>query len=569
MENKNVDTTSLKYLKKHYGEDFAKLCRKLFPTILEEEGVLKDIITSRFGESRNLYNDIVSQGLENEFKNFVYDVYEENKSKILSDVNKTPEELLSEAGYILYPECKTESDIQKFKKYYAKGEELCTFNGGRLNSCRVWFAVKKDVDKIKREDFEKPQRQDKYGTSVISIQFSKDEDNTLSIKNRYNHAVANPDATFSNGLENIIPGLTNAFEKTYGLNINVKNKLNSEFNLLGYVRANNEKLYRYNGSRYDTPNSIFFCENNVFIDQNRNAKKYDKERYIVLDNYLLDLKEKNIVSLLDGKDSFTESIGKIKDIKISVKDGNKDIIITPKSGKDVIITINDRNQIIGYKNSNVTEISDNFLYYSKTLKELELPKVKKLGDSFLCNNDSLTKISLPEVEEIGDGFLYYNKIINGVDLPKLKKISDSFLCNNDSLTKISLPEVEEIGDFFLYSNEIINDVELPKVKKIGNLFLYYNNSLTKIRLPEVEEIGNGFLYYNKIINEVDLPNLKLVNNYFLDSLENINYFNAPNLIKIGKTNFREALERYNSTRINTKNEATFKISKANGDGGRR
>ena len=411
MENKNVDTTSLKYLKKHYGEDFAKLCRTLFPTILEEEGVLKDIITSKFGESRSLYNDIVSQGLENEFKNFVYDVYEEYKSKILLDVNKTPEELLSEAGYILYPECKTESDIQKFKKYYAKGEELCTFNGGRLNSCRVWFAVKKDVDKIKREDFEKPQRQDKYGTSVISIQFSKDEDNTLSIKNRYNHAVANPDATFSNDLENIIPGLTNAFEKTYGLNINLKNKSNSEFNLLGYVRVNNGKLYRYNVSRYCTPNSIFFCENNVFIDQNRNAKKYDKERYIVLDNYLLDLKEKNIVSfsLLDEKDSFTESIGKIKDIKISVKDGNKDIIITPDSGEDVIIRINDRNQIIGYKNSNVTEISNYFLYYSKTLKELELPKVKKIGKGFLDNNISLTKISLPEVEEIGAVFYFLMK----------------------------------------------------------------------------------------------------------------------------------------------------------------
>ena len=104
---------------------------------------------------------------------------------------------------------------------------------------------------------------------------------------------------------------------------------------------------------------------------------------------------------------------------------------------------------------------------------------------------------------------------------------------------------------------------------IGDSFLCNNDSLTKISLPEVKSIGNWFLNNNEIINEVDLPNLKLVNNYFLDSLENINYFNAPNLIKIGKTNFREALKRYNSTRLNTKSEATFKISKANGDGGRR
>ena len=41
---------------------------------------------------------------------------------------------------------------ESFKKYYEPYEELCTFNGGRLNSCRVWFAIKKDVDKIKREE---------------------------------------------------------------------------------------------------------------------------------------------------------------------------------------------------------------------------------------------------------------------------------------------------------------------------------------------------------------------------------------------------------------------------------
>ena len=36
-------------------------------------------------------------------------------------------------------------DIQKFKKYYAIGEELCTFSGGRLNNCYVFFAVKKNI----------------------------------------------------------------------------------------------------------------------------------------------------------------------------------------------------------------------------------------------------------------------------------------------------------------------------------------------------------------------------------------------------------------------------------------
>ena len=136
--------------------------------------------------------------LKYQFQNFVYSFTEEKD--VDEPVTKTPSELLDEAGYILY-ECHTEEEIQSFKKYYAPGEALCTFSGGRLNRCHVFFAVKKDVEKIKREDFKSPRRQDLYGTSVISIQFSREISNTLSIKNRYNHTVENPDATFSNNLD--------------------------------------------------------------------------------------------------------------------------------------------------------------------------------------------------------------------------------------------------------------------------------------------------------------------------------------------------------------------------------
>ena len=143
-----------------------------------------------------------------------FQLYNLSKLGYKEEVNynvENPKDLLNKAGYILY-ECKTEEEVQSFKKYYAKGEELCTFNGNRLDSCYVYFAVKKDVDNIKREDYKEPKRQDQYGTSVVSIQFTKDDTHTLSIKNRYNHTVDNPDATFSNDLDNIIKGLTDSFE---------------------------------------------------------------------------------------------------------------------------------------------------------------------------------------------------------------------------------------------------------------------------------------------------------------------------------------------------------------------
>ena len=212
-----MENNDLKYLKKHYGEKFVYFCRSNFPTALEVEGLLPRIIERKFAHSRSLFEDITKDdSVLSGFKSYVLSKVQRQLNNRVN-TTKTPEELMSEAGYILYPECTDFADIIQFEKYYAEDEELCTFYGNRLRTCRVWFAVKKDVDDIRREDYTNPERQDRYGTSVISIQFTRDEPISLSIKNRYNHAVKNPDATFSNDLENIIPGLSSAFEKTYGI----------------------------------------------------------------------------------------------------------------------------------------------------------------------------------------------------------------------------------------------------------------------------------------------------------------------------------------------------------------
>ena len=207
--------SDLKLIKKKYGEEMSHLCRELFPVILEQEGLLSKLLLDNFEPNHFLYKDIVENDVVNSFKNYIYSLVDVEIEKEVK-VDKNPKELLNEAGYDLY-ECHTEEDIQKFKKYYTSREELCTFNGGRLNDCYVFFAVNKNVNQIRREDFDYPTRQDEYGTSVISIQFTRDETHTLSIKNRYNHTVDNPDATFSNNLDNIIPGLTDSFSKYYGL----------------------------------------------------------------------------------------------------------------------------------------------------------------------------------------------------------------------------------------------------------------------------------------------------------------------------------------------------------------
>ena len=540
----------LKLIKRHYGEKMMHLCRELFPTLLETPGLLYETLTNCFAESRLLYSDLVKYNLIDDFKKFIYassDLSEIKRHK----TTKTPTELLDEAGYILY-ECKTEEDIQSFKKYYSKGEELCTFRGGRLNKCYVFFAVKKDVNKIKRNLFKNPKRQDKYGTSVISIQFSKGSVNSVSIKNRYNHTVDNPDSTFSNNLDNIIPGLTDAFENTYKFKTRT-NDIDVEFP--GYVcvtTGNSNKFYKYN---FEDDN-IFYCPNNIIIDT-YSVQEFDTSRYIVFEHFVLDLQLKmlyqyNCENYIE--DSFVRGLEDIDKVEV-LKDKNsqtKTIIIND----DIKIILNKYNKIVSYTNyhltkiedhflstctdikeiniPNVVNIGDGFLFNAEKLKEINLPNVKKIGDSFIKRNRDIKSIDMPNLITIGDMFLYNNTGIEKINLPKIKEIYDDFLYNNTKLEKISLPSVESIFDNFLYNNENLLEIDLPKVKLIGSTFLISNRRLTSLSLPELVYIDNYALHSNKLLKELNLPKVEKIGDDFLLSNERLEVLDLPMVRQVGK-----------------------------------
>lgn len=398
----------LKIIKKKYGEKMMKLCRESFPTLLESEGLLSQLMLEHFDPSHVLYEDIISDELEDEFKDFIYSLIELKKIKKV--VNKNSKELLEEAGYDLY-ECRTEEEIQSFRKYYQTNEMLCTFEENRLSRCYVFFAVKKSVDDIRREDFKNPQREDLYGTSVISIQFTKNETHTLSIKNRYNHTVNNPDATFRNNLDNIIEGLTESFSRDYGM---IQTNPSNDFEIPNYVRANDGRYYKYN---YEI-NNIYYCTNNVIID-NFEAMKLEHNR-LLLDYFILDLQDK-IISLYDDiiSDCFPGSLKEIQQIWIIKEKESKKIIIKTNQ-EDIIIEIDNDNKIIKYQNDNIEEIKNNFLIYNESLIKIDLPNVTIIGDNFLFFNNTLMEINMPKITEIGDCFLYYNK-----SLKEAKKLNKS------------------------------------------------------------------------------------------------------------------------------------------------
>lgn len=527
----------LKVIKKKFGEKMMKLSRELFPTLLEEKGLLSGLFLDNFNPSKTLYDDIKKNHLEKEFKMFIYSFL--NEDEVIENSKKTPKELFEEEGYDFY-ECKTEEDIQKFKKYYARGEELCTFKGKRLDKCYVFFAVKKNVDEIKRENFKNPIREDEYGTSVMSIQFTKDEAHTLSIKNRYNHALleGNPDATYRNNLENIAPGLTKSFENTYGL---VQFNPNTNFEMKNYVRGKDGKFYKYN---YEI-NNIYYCTDNIIID-NFEVKKLPKERYIVMDYFILDMKEKKI-TLYDESinDSFVSSIKNIKKIDALKEDSNKMVIIIGEEG-NMIIKLDPNDRIIEINNETLKSVSDNYFSKSKYIDKLYLNNVVEVGDNFLNKNKSLSKISMDNVKVIGKNFLEYNDSIEEISLLNVERIGYGFMfnSNNPKMKKINMPKVEIIGNSFMFSNYSVMEVFMPNVKSIGNNFFIFNSIISTLNLPLVETIGDSFLENNELLYKLYLPNVTNIGYNFLKKNQVLKKIVIPNVVELntGALQFNNSLE---------------------------
>ena len=513
--------SDLKIIKKKYGENFSKLCRELFPSILENEGELVSIITSLFKESHFLYDDLITYDRVKSFQRFVMNKYDKKSNSII-DTGKSPYELFKEQGYTLR-ECHTNEEILSYKKYYAKGEELCTFNGDRLKTNRVFFAVKDNALEIKRKS--EPQREDEYGTSVLSLQFTIDT-NYLSIKNRYNHTVKNPDATYQNNLENIAWGLTYSFEKYLGIK---QSNAQSDFEIPNYVRSADGKYYRYNFER----NNKYYCADNIIIDF-FNEVSFPKEEFIVFDGFVLDLVNKKLENYdINCYEAAETVFSNIKSIKIEKNGDTKGIYIICEDDIRVYFQLNKYNQIISVVMDGVEIISSCFLENSSSIKSFSSKDTIKIADCFLIDCEDLEYIYLPKCKIIGNDFALRAENLKTINLPNVKRVGNDFLTCNKLIENINMPNLETAGSLFLRNNLVLKEINLPKLKKVGFSFLEANNIIEKTYLPNLIKVGSSFLRENTCLRELYVPMLKDIDNNFLENNQDLEYLSFPEVETIG------------------------------------
>ncbi len=309
-------------IKKQNGEHFAKAIRNYDNGIFDVPDIDK-IVKYAGPDAEPIMNYLVS------LKNIQIEEHAAHKDPIA---------LLDKAGYNAYVADTLEKQ-NAIKKYYARGEELCTFRDpDRFKKYYIINAVRKDVDKIKREDFTKPERDDRYGTSVISIQVLK-TGGFISIKNRYNHTVNNPDNTLNSNPDNIIPGLADAIKHHFNVDFSSRQVL-----LYGNYTLIDKQIYHYQGEQ----NNVYWSENSYLIDGH--IVEINKDSQIMLgDGLLLDLKQKKVHDLISQEPyDFAESLNH------AIENKTLQIAKNPQGGHDIFA---DKKRILTVKNAEIVNIN--------------------------------------------------------------------------------------------------------------------------------------------------------------------------------------------------------------------
>lgn len=524
--------TMFDIIKKQNGERFAKAIRNYDSGIFDIPNIDK-IVRYAGRDAEPIMNYLISL---------------KNIKIIEKKEHQDPIELLDKAGYNAYV-VHNLAEQNAISGYFEPSERLCTFSDDtRFKRYYIINAVRKDVDNIRRADFDKPMREDKYGTSVISIQILK-SGGFISIKNRYNHTVSNPDNTFNSCPDNIIDGLSDALRSYFNVDFSAQKTDLPE----GYVLQNN-RIIKYNYEH----NNIYVGDG--FYASDGNITEINKSSEILLDTILFNLQTKECrdVTQFFYKDVYSERLFKkvTKDKKISIRKNsdktysffadNIQIAVLSES-KIISLTlpgikeINEVNNFGFYIRSlnlpDVEVINDNFFTNNECLSEFIAPKLKVIRNNCFEKNKELRKLELPELEKIGISGFLFNEILSELYLPKLKVMRSNCFFNNLNLNRLDFPYLESMGMRCFYQNMNISDLNTPNLLEMDDECFRSNEKLSKLELPKLVIMGADCFNHNEKISELFLPKLKIMKTGCFSSNLELKRLDLPSLERIGSMTF--------------------------------
>ena len=480
-------------IKKVYGERVARLCREIVPELFEHPGLMPKILEKSFAPHAQLAEDLKTLGKYN-VRNYFYSKVNIEEPKLTS--NKSVKELLREVGYNIF-ECETANDILAFKRYYAEDELLCTFRDNiedRFKECAYFFLYTDKAFFLDRKNYTNPVRDDEYGRSLVCLQIDRDY-HFIKMTTRYNHGADLADSMFSNNLDNIAPGLTDAFEREYGYKISQSESVSKEeLTELCYVESDEQILYKYN----NITNGKCYCPDNTVLDEGE-AVQIDKDSKLLLEYIILDFHNKKI-SLYDKEieDSFNNQ--KLQKISVERFENHFLYNLILEDGRSIHIESDLNNRIVGITDSDIEKIEDNYLKYCWNIRKASFPNTTIVGDDFMSMGFSLEEITMPKVTKVGENFLSANRFVKYLDFDNCRQVGNNFMNDNEDISELHMNNLVAAGNYFLNRNMKLRELNLPNVMMLGEDSLSYNESIRKINMPNLADFGrrsfeNNFALY--------------------------------------------------------------------------
>ncbi len=452
-----------KKIKRHNGERFAQTLRNYHSGLLQIDG-LAEMVRHAGRDAEPLLPYLMSLLASNDDK--------PTAAPILD-----PFVLLDQAGYDAF-HADTLEKQNSIASYFAPGELLCTFNdAARYQNYHIIHAVKKDVDKIRREDFNgKAERQDAYGTSVISIQIKKGG-GFISIKNRYNHTVEHCDHTFDSNPDNIIDGLSAALKAHFQVDFEAPKSALPQ----GYVLMNGQ-LFKYN-----------FESNNIYYGDQAWAKDgvmHTVDRAAgdaLFDRLLFDNKTKTLRNIdPTSNDSFPDDFNR-------AYGGNKGLTV-----QDGNLTLNGI-ALIGAEDSAIitlalpalTMMGDHCLGYAPRLTEAHFLGLTTMGERCLQNAPGLIGFTAPALTTMGEYCFRHDSALRGIDLPALTTMGNGCFQQVTYLTQLAMPSLTTMGKGCFSYAAALAYANLSSLVTMGRECFQNVYALESLDLPALTEMGKG------------------------------------------------------------------------------
>ena len=514
-----------KIIKKQNGEEFAKILRE---NILLDIPNLKHILEYA---GKNPADALRLVPILREIK-----ISSQGTKETIKQETKDPIELLSDAGFDAFY-VTTEKQKNSISKYYRPGEEICTIRDPhRHENFFIIHAVKRGAEKIKPS--EKPERDDNYGTSVISIQIAK-SGGFISIKNRYNHTVNNPDATFNNNPDNIIPGLTESLKRKFGVDFTTHDSVVPD-----NYRLVKDQLVRFN---YEM-NNVYFDEKYYF--DGSSIKKLNPDYELMLDTVILDTRTSTIRNVLETDNYQVNDLFNVLNDELS---GHKVKTEKDKKTGETIVNIIDENknvsEFLRVKNGCIsslhlyktTETGYRFMEYNKTLKNFSASKLKKMGRYCLSQNEIIDQLYIPELEEMDSHCFQNNTRLKEFVAPKLKKMGCSCFENNELIERIHMSELESLDVECFRKNINLKELIVPRLKHLSLYSFANSRNIENLYIPELETMSEGCFMASNKLKILNAPKLKKMHANCFARNEALEELHIPELEQMDSTCFEDNL----------------------------